>query len=144
MQSGMDLTNREKEYTMKKMFVKYLSEIKEPKVSELGGKGYSLAVLMNNGFNVPRGFIITSRAFFEFLEYNNFLDKVKKLTSEIDESNFREKSKTLRDLVLRGEIPPEIVSEIKEALAKLNVKAVAVRSSAVSEDSLKSSFEACI
>ncbi|MEM3905510.1 MAG: hypothetical protein QXZ17_01370 [Nitrososphaerota archaeon] len=36
------------------MFVRFLSEVKEPKISELGGKGYSLVILMNNGFNVPK------------------------------------------------------------------------------------------
>jgi len=32
--------------------VKSLSEIKEPKVYEIGGKGYSLTILTNEGFIV--------------------------------------------------------------------------------------------
>jgi hypothetical protein len=31
---------------MNGMFVKFLNEIKEPKASELGGRGYSLVILM--------------------------------------------------------------------------------------------------
>jgi len=120
--------------------IKFLNEVKEPKVSELGGKGYSLAVLTNNGFNVPKGFMITSKAFFEFLEENNMKEKIEKLVSEINENNFQEKSKEIRNLILKGKIPEEIAFEIKDALEKLNVKYVSIRSSAVSEDSLKASF----
>ncbi len=120
--------------------IKFLNEVKEPKVSELGGKGYSLAVLTNNGFNVPKGFMITSKAFFEFLEENNMKEKIEKLVSEINENNFQEKSKEIRNLILKGKISEEIAFEIKDALEKLNVKYVSIRSSAVSEDSLKASF----
>lgn len=120
--------------------IKFLNEVKEPKVQELGGKGYSLAVLMNNGFNVPKGFAITSEAFFKFLEENNLIETIEKLSSQINKNNFQEKSKEIRELILRGKIPEEIISEIKEALNKLNVEYVSIRSSAVSEDSLKASF----
>jgi len=120
--------------------IKFLNEIRETKVSELGGKGYSLSVLMNNGFNVPKGFAIISKAFFEFLKENNLKEKIEKLASEINENNFQEKSNEIRNLILEGEIPEEIISEIKEAIEKLNVEYVSIRSSAVSEDSLKASF----
>ena len=120
--------------------IRFLNEIKEPKVSELGGKGYSLAVLMNHGFNVPKGFVITSETFFKFLKENNLMETIEKLTSEINESNFQEKSKEIRNLILKGNISDEIISEIKKALKKLNAEYVSIRSSAVSEDSLKASF----
>jgi pyruvate,water dikinase len=125
---------------MNGMFVKFLDEIKKPKVSELGGKGYSLAVLFNNGFNVPRGFILISEAFFEYLRKNNMIEKVRKLSLGIDENNFREKSREIRNLILSGKIQENIESEVKEALSKLNANYVSVRSSAVSEDSLRASF----
>jgi pyruvate,water dikinase len=120
--------------------IKSLTELKDPKISEVGGKGYSLAVLINNGFNVPQGFVITSGVFFKFLKDNNLMDRIEKLVSEIDEDNFGEKSKEIRDLILDGKMPEEIASEIKESVNKLNVQYVSIRSSAVSEDSLKASF----
>jgi pyruvate,water dikinase len=125
---------------MNRVFVKFLDEIKEPKVSELGGKGYSLAVLTSNGFNVPQGFIIVSEAFFEYVEQNNMMEKVQKLSSEINENNFREKSREIKGLIFSGKIPREVVREVEVGLRKLNAKFVSVRSSAVSEDSLKASF----
>lgn len=120
--------------------VKFLDEIKESKISELGGKGYSLAVLMNNGFNVPKGFVIISEVFFKFLKYNDLMERIKKLSSEINENNFQEKSWKIKNLILNGKMPEEIASRIKENLDELNVQYVSVRSSAVSEDSLKASF----
>jgi phosphoenolpyruvate synthase/pyruvate phosphate dikinase len=56
-------------------------------------------VLTKNRFNVPKGFVITSDAFFEFLGHNNLLDKVKQLTSEINENNFQEKSKEIKNCI---------------------------------------------
>lgn len=125
---------------MNEMFTQSLEELREPKVSELGGKGYSLATLLKNGFNVPKGFVVTSQAFFAFLKQNNLLEETIKLASEINRGNFLEKSKEIKDLILKGEIPEKITTEIKNQLAGLNVKAVAIRSSSASEDSLKSSF----
>lgn len=122
-------------------FVKSLREIREPKrVSELGGKGYSLVILTNKGFNVPKGFIITSQAFFQFLKHNNSFKTVSKLTSKITKDNFYIKSKEIKNLILRAKVPDNIISEIKDYLDRLHVPCVSIRSSAASEDSLEASF----
>lgn len=136
----MKLTKKNSCSKINEMFVKFLSEIEEPKISELGGKGYSLAVLMNNGFNVPKGFVIVSDTFFEYLRQNKLMKKVREIVAEINEENFQGKSKEIRDLMLSKTIPEKVVSEVKNALDKLNVKYVSVRSSTVSEDGLKASF----
>lgn len=125
---------------MNEILARSLEKIKEPKVSEIGGKGYSLAVLINSGFNVPKGFIITSEAFFEFLKYNKLPRTIQKLASEINKDNFRDKGKEIRNVILKGEIPDRVTTEIKKHLAELNIKAVAARSSSANEDSLKASF----
>lgn len=109
-------------------------------VRELGGKGYSLGVLIKNNFDVPKGFVIISEAFFKFLNYNGLTEKIEKLASKIDKENFKEESKEIKDLILGGKIPEDIVLEIKESLNNLNAQYVSIRSSAVSEDSLKASF----
>ncbi len=109
-------------------------------VNEVGGKGYSLGVLAKNDFDIPKGFVIVSKAFFRSLKYNGLTEKIEKLTSEICKNNFQEKAKEIRNLILEGEMPEDLISEIKSNLNKLNVQYVSVRSSAVSEDSLKASF----
>lgn len=42
---------------MGKMVIKFLNEIKEPKVSELGGKGYSLTMLINTDSMFQKGLL---------------------------------------------------------------------------------------
>lgn len=106
----------------------------------VGGKGHSLGILIENGFNVPEGFIITAEAFFSFLNYNGLTRKIEKLTFEIDKGNFQKKSKEIRSLISEGKIPEDLIPEIKKHLNKLNAQYVSVRSSAASEDSLKASF----
>ena len=109
-------------------------------VRELGGKGYSLGILIKNNFDVPKGFVIISKAFFNFLKYNGLTEKIEKLASDIDKDNFQERSEKIKNLILNGKMAEEIVSEINESLSKLNLQSVSIRSSAVSEDSLKASF----
>jgi pyruvate,water dikinase len=120
--------------------VELLSAIDDPRVSELGGKGYSLVVLMNNGFNVPNGLVITSEAFFSFLQKNGLIEEIEQLANEINEDNCGEKSRQVRDLIIEGCIPEEVVIQTKRNTEALHLRNVAIRSSAVSEDSLKSSF----
>lgn len=122
------------------MTAKTLSEIREPKISELGGKGYSLAVLINNGFNVPKGFVINSETFFDFLRDNNIMKITEKLASEINQDNFRKKSYEIKELILNAKAQEKISQEIRKSLSKLNTQYVSVRSSAVSEDSSRASF----
>ena len=109
-------------------------------VRKLGGKGYSLGVLIKNNFDVPKGFVIISEAFFKFLKRNYLMEKIEKLIFEINENNFRKKGKEIKNLILNGKMPEEIATEIGENLNRLNVQYVSIRSSAVSEDSLKASF----
>lgn len=107
---------------------------------EVGGKGYSLGILAKNNFDVPKGFVIISEAFFKFLKYNNLTERIEKLSSEIDRENFREKCKKIRNLILEGKIPKDLILEIKDNLKKLNSLRISIRSSAANEDSLKASF----
>jgi phosphoenolpyruvate synthase/pyruvate phosphate dikinase len=109
-------------------------------VPEIGGKAHSLSVLLNNGFNVPQGFVITSSAFFDFLRQNGSLEEVQELASEMTGGNFKEKSAEAREAILKGEIPKSMASEIDGFLNRLVAKYVSIRSSAASEDSLRSSF----
>lgn len=120
---------------------KFVVEIKNSlPATEIGGKGHSLAVLTRNGFNVPQGFVITSAAFFKFLESNSLMEKIEKLASEMNEDNFRETSKGIRQSILEGKIFEDLTSRIEESLKGLGAKYVSIRSSAASEDSLKASF----
>lgn len=120
--------------------LKSFAQLRKSRISEVGGKGYSLALLINNGFNVPKGFVIASEAFSKFLRHNDPMEKIEELASGVNEESFKEKSKEIKDLILGGKIPQDIVSETRDCLDSLNPQYVSIRSSAISEDSLRSSF----
>lgn len=120
--------------------VKFLNEIREPKVSELGGKGCSLAVLTNKGFRVPKGFVVNSRVFFEYLEQNTLTARIKRLACRINERNYQKMSKEIVNLISKGKMAKEVVLGIKKCLDDMNVQHVSIRSSAVSEDSPNATF----
>lgn len=121
-------------------FVRSLSDIIKSSAAELGGKGYSLAILAKNGLRVPRGFVIVSDAFFAYLSHNNLTNRIEELIAGIDEGNFEDKSREIRKLVLTENLQQEISLDVESHLKRLKVQRVSIRSSAVSEDSAKGSF----
>lgn len=104
----------------------YIVGDKEKLNADFGGKANSLLKLVENNFNVPRFYIITSKAYQEFLKYNHIesFDDLVKLKEEIEEANF---PKTLED-------------EIFDYWEKYNFDKTAVRSSASNEDGQDKSF----
>lgn len=120
--------------------IKLFSEIKKPKTLELGGKGYSLVLLFKNGFNVPNGFIIFSDIYFRYLYENNIGSKINKILIKTDISNFIEKSKQIKQIILDGKIPTEIKLTIEKNINLLKFKSLSIRSSAICEDSPNNSY----
>lgn len=104
----------------------YIVGDKEKLNADFGGKANSLLKLVENNFNVPRFYIITSKAYQEFLKFNHIesFDDLVKLKKEIEEANF---PKTLED-------------EIFDYWEKYNFDKTAVRSSASNEDGQDKSF----
>lgn len=106
----------------------------------VGGKGNSLVTLSSAGFSVPDGVIVTTDLFTEVLKANDAYETTQATLEQIDMSNFQEVAATLRETVERLEIPAELRTQITESVADLDADAVAVRSSAVAEDSKDASF----
>ena len=50
----------------------------------LGGKGANLAEMTNADFPVPNGFVVTSQAYFKFLDETGIRQQVVKLADSID------------------------------------------------------------
>jgi pyruvate, water dikinase len=105
---------------------------------EVGGKNLNLAEMKNQlKLNVPPGFAITTHAYDLFTEHNHLGTVIEGLSSA--DSSEDEQFDKLRDLVLKGEIPPAVSGDINSAVAilKSNINGpcfVAVRSSAEEED----------
>lgn len=108
-----------------------------------GGKGANLGELVSIGIRVPPGFIITSKAFKYFLEYNNLFDKIRDIL--LTYTNYEEASEKIKQLIKTAKIPEDLSQKILKSYDELSKKIgkeplVAVRSSATAEDIGQASF----
>ncbi|MEM3209769.1 MAG: pyruvate, water dikinase, partial [Saccharolobus sp.] len=108
-----------------------------------GGKGANLGELVSIGIRVPPGFIITSKAFKYFLEYNNLFDKIRDIL--LTYTNSEEASEKIKQLIKTAKIPEDLSQKILKSYDELSKKIgkeplVAVRSSATAEDIEQASF----
>ncbi len=102
-----------------------------------GGKAANLSRMIQAGFPVPPGFIITTAAYLEFVTENSLLDKILNLVSDIDpkDSDQLERvSQQIRGWFEEGNISPGMKDQIQSEYEKLGNPSVAVRSSATAED----------
>lgn len=119
-------------------FVKSLREINNQDQPLVGGKGFSLGLLIKTGANVPDGFIVTSHAFRKFFEEANIVQEVHSMWDTInvdDIESVEEHSEKIRGVIEDSNIPDEIQKEVLNAYSSLGKTPVAVRSSATAEDS---------
>ncbi|MGD2104975.1 MAG: PEP/pyruvate-binding domain-containing protein [Anaerolineae bacterium] len=98
-----------------------------------GGKAAGLAWLTRNGLNVPRGFVITSAAFRDFVASC----KIQMPGQRQDWT--REVMEPIRQRLIAAEVPGPLARSIVDAYLRLG-GSVAVRSSMFGEDGRTSSF----
>lgn len=110
-----------------------------------GGKGANLRRLLDGGFPVPPGFVLTTAAYDAFVEANGLSAVVGSETGKVDvakPSSFEAASQALRAAFERSEVPAGVEEALLGAFRALpaEVEAVAVRSSATAEDLPEASF----
>ena len=151
--------------TQKKLIV-WFDEINKDDVSLVGGKGANLGEMTQAGLPIPFGFVITSNAYFEFLNHNHLMPKIKTFLSHVNVENpveLHQASSHIRKLIEDGEIPKNLIKKIIYFYDHLSIKEkrkpltfwhlaaykiknlyqpplVAVRSSATAEDLPDASF----
>ena len=123
---------------------RYTTTLDAPDVLEndalerLGGKGKSLATMASAGFNVPRGFLVTTSAYRSFVSDNDLQHRIIELARPLVDENrvsFDEASDSLEALFAASDIARDIVEEVASAYRTLgDALPVAVRSSANAED----------
>ena len=111
----------------------------------VGGKGASLARLIRAGMPVPGGFHVTTAAYERFVTENDLKSGIWATLEKVDASKpdgLTNTSEKIGDLFLRTDLPEEVSWAISEAYAGLDQvdPAVAVRSSATTEDLPSASF----
>ncbi len=133
--------------------VLWLSDVTIEDIPLVGGKNASLGEMIRNlspmGINIPDGFVVTSKAYEKFIEFNNLKKKIGDILETInydDVADLHRKAYLIRELIKGGEFPPDLEELIKEYYSKLSEKYgmhaadVAVRSSATAEDLPDASF----
>ena len=138
--------------TLKK-WIRWFDEIGRGDVPAVGGKNASLgemaSALVSSGVRVPEGFALTAQAYWDFLEFNGLKKEIALVLDGLDRNDlkdFAQRARRLRNLILAGAIPEEVLGELREAYAELCRRCgnqdleVAVRSSATAEDLPSASF----
>lgn len=130
-----------------------LNEVGINDIDVAGGKSASLGEMITNlsdlGVRVPGGFVITVKAYHEFIKVNMLEEKIRTIISSTDLNNLdelRNCGMRIRKLIEDGVFPLNLSNEISAAYKELselykqfNVD-VAVRSSATAEDLPDASF----
>ena len=114
-------------------------------LESVGGKGASLARLINAGFPMPEGFHITTEAYRRFVQKNELQPRIDAELQLIDvekPSTLENAAQAIRDAFMGATIPGDIASAIVGAYGDLTGTdpAVAIRSSATAEDLPEASF----
>jgi phosphoenolpyruvate synthase/pyruvate phosphate dikinase len=115
-------------------------------LENVGGKGMSLAKMINAGFPVPDGFHVTTEAYRQFVKENDLQTKILTALKDVDTSlptTLETASATIGRFFADASIPEDITAAITDAYVKLetlHLKSVAVRSSATAEDLPEASF----
>lgn len=126
-----------------------LRELDRTRSDEAGNKMANLGEIQNRlGIRVPRGFVISARAYRQFSEYNDLQSEINRLiqsspTAEMDQ--LLSLSAQIQQQIIRAEMPGELQKAILQAYEELETEAgqgikVSLRSSASGEDSGHTSF----
>jgi pyruvate,water dikinase len=112
----------------------------------IGGKAYALAQLTQAGFRTPQTVFVTTEAYHEFVARNGLSERI---LLELNRKDFNEMrweeiwdcATRIRNLFLKMGFSGNLHNQLKEAIEKhFAGKAVAVRSSAMDEDTEGASF----
>ncbi|MFW6105806.1 MAG: PEP/pyruvate-binding domain-containing protein [Desulfovermiculus sp.] len=106
--------------------------------SELaGGKAANLALIKKQGFPVPDGFCITTRAFEYFVQSNELRPAINRILSHIclHTGQIEKQCAELQDLIFQARVPEELIQEVDSRMHRFSDQSLAFRSSAYGEDS---------
>jgi pyruvate,water dikinase len=130
-----------------------LSEVGMGDVERVGGKCASLGEMTRNltelGIKIPGGFVITTDAYYQFMEQSGLEPMIEAMLNTVDHNNvesLRRAGLSIRQAVSNARFPRELSHQIIESYVELSrtyglsATDVAVRSSATAEDLPDASF----
>ncbi|MDF2156707.1 phosphoenolpyruvate synthase [Algoriphagus sp. CAU 1675] len=132
--------------------IKKFSQVGIKDLPLVGGKNASLGEMYQNltpkGIRIPDGFALTADAYRLFIEENRLAEVIQEKLDKLDKvnySNLLSISNGIKKKILSGNIPEQLIKEIRKAHAELEKSNgfkpdLAVRSSATAEDLPGASF----
>lgn len=93
----------------------WFEEVNKGDVGLVGGKGANLGEMTNARLPVPYGFIVTSKAYFDFINANNLQDKIKRLLTAVnvnDPRQLRHASLEIKKLINAAPLPDSLAKKI--------------------------------
>ncbi len=126
--------------------VLWFKDIRKNDIPLVGGKGANLGEMTFAGIPVPNGFVVTAKAYYDFLDSTSLRHKILTEVSHLDVEDslkLQQVSKNIKTAILAAKMPEGLEKEIKNYYHHLcgeNDKFVAVRSSATAEDLPDASF----
>lgn len=125
----------------------WFAEVGKKDLELVGGKGANLGELLKAQISIPMGFIVSSKAYFDFVAKTKIDKLIKNKLSNINPEDTKtinkvanEIQKTILHAQLDKKLQTEIIDAYHELACKTNEKFVAVRSSATAEDLPGASF----
>lgn len=118
-------------------------------VRRAGGKGASLSRMVGASLRVPPGFVVCASAFARVLDVDGVrrdLERLLDACNPNDMASLGDAASAMQHLVVSGTMPDDLANDIATAYARLGADGgddalpVAVRSSAIAEDSAGASF----
>lgn len=131
----------------KNKYILWFKEVGKEDIPLVGGKGANLGEMAGMDLPVPPGFIVTSKAYFDFLEENRLKSKIFRELQRLDltdPQSLNEISQRIKKIIEEGRISEKLATEIINNYLKLggifSQAWVAIRSSATAEDLPTASF----
>ncbi len=113
------------------------------KLTSTGGKASNLTILAKAGFQVPRGFVVTTEAYTKFIQLNQMERLAEEYLKDINHADAKSLGRAtskMRELTETAMLPEELVDAVKLSYSKIGSGPVAIRSSATAEDLPDTSF----
>jgi pyruvate, water dikinase len=127
-----------------------LTEVRQEMADGVGSKMANLGEITIElpGIAVPSGFAITAAAYELFMSHNHLIDEINRRLQSMEEeeiSDLYRKSSEIQMLIIGADLPPELAEALSRAYDDLARAAggavkVALRSSAIGEDAVDTSF----
>ncbi|MBI4099606.1 PEP/pyruvate-binding domain-containing protein, partial [Candidatus Microgenomates bacterium] len=124
-------------------YIRQISDIIKEDAPMVGAKAANLGEMYRLGLHIPPAFALSTQCFSDFLNVNHLSEQLRLLLSQTNPQNPERLSdihRLIEHLFISAPLPAPLESPLHLAVKSLSAPLFAVRSSAVGEDSLVSSF----